>query len=140
MSIYFRLSGVLSGINTDYTFEQNPMDMSEVTPKSKHTILPLLVGENIYQRSLTDNVIRRMSWEITSYAVYSGLKRFAVREVSNGEPPIVKFWDGQVYDFQGADIQVIDVYGTPIAGDYNNWRVELQFKPASNLDNLKKML
>lgn len=128
MSLFFRLSGVLpiySGC--DFTFSQNPESMTVITPKSKHSVMQLLRGENIYQRTLIDNEVRKMEWSIAPYALYSGLKRFAVRQ-SDGNPATVYFWDGEVYDFQGAPIQVIDVHGEPIASDYNNWRIELQFK------------
>lgn len=128
MSLFFRFSGILSnGSGCDYTFPQNPETMSEITPKSKHSILQTLLGENIYHRSLVDNEVRQMDWSTTSYDVYSGLKRFAERDVY-GNPPTISFWDGEVYDFQGAQIEVIDVHGTPIASNYNNWKVNLQFK------------
>lgn len=144
MGLYFRFSGVIvtSGqmiTDCDYTFPQNPDSMSIVTPKSKHTILQTLVGENIYQRTLVDNKVRKMDWSFSNYAVYSGLKRFAVRD-AYGEIPVIRFWDGTVYDFQGAFIQVIDVYGVPQVQSDDKWKIELQFKPVTNFDNLKKLI
>ncbi len=122
-NILFKLSGI-SGL---YIFDQNPIRYDVMTPKKENNILPLLVGENIYQRPLLDNTMRKMEWDNTTFDLYSGLKQFASRG-ENGEPPIVYFWDGTVYEFQGAPVQVIDVYGKPIAGNSPKWQVEMQFK------------
>ncbi len=133
MALYFNISGSSLG---NYTFPQNPETMDIITPKSKHNVLPLLEGENIYQRDLYDNEIRKMLWSVTSADLYSGLKVYSTRD-SSGNIPISYFWDGPVYEFQGAAIQMIDVYGVPLAGKFNQWRVEAQFKPHVLFDNKK---
>lgn len=135
-SILFIFSGVNFG---KYIFEQNPEDMDIMSPKQNFTKLPLLEEEDIYNRSLNDNEIRKMSWSVTSYSNYSGLKNYATRDIS-GVIPTTYFWDGTVYEFQGTPIQVIDVYGEPIASNYNKWKVEVQFKPTSLFDNKKVIL
>lgn len=127
MSFKYRLSGIISGVEIDYTFPQNPNSNDIITPKAKHTILQTLVGENIYQRTLRDNAVRKMDWDISTYEIYSGLKRFASRD-ENGNIYPVRFWDGTVYEFQGNYIEVIDVYGEPQPGETNRWKIELQFK------------
>ena len=123
-NILFKLSGVSQGL---YVFEQNPERYDVFTPKKENTILQLLEGENIYQRPLLDNGIRKMEWSVASYDLYSGLNMFAQRNIYR-EPETVYFWDGTVYEFQGAPVQVIDVYGRPIAGNSPKWQVEMQFK------------
>lgn len=122
--ILFQLSGLNQGL---YVFEQNPERYDVFTPKKENTILPLLINENIYQRPLLDNVVRKMEWSMTSYSLYSGLKQFANRGAFL-IPDTVYFWDGTVFEFQGAAVQVIDVYGTPLAANPPKWKVEMQLK------------
>ena len=116
-----------------YRFEQNPSSMDTPQMKVFNNILPILIGEDICQRAVRDNEVRKMTWDITSHRNYVMLKRYAARN-SRGVIPITYFWDGPVNQFQGAPIQVIDVYGAPIAGKFNQWRVEIQFKPAVLFD------
>ncbi len=123
-NILFRLSGVTQGL---YIFEQNPERYDVFTPKKENNILQLLVGENVYQRPLLDNNVRKMEWLVATYDLYSGLIQFSERNIYQ-EPDTVYFWDGTVYEFQGAPIQVIDVYGQPIAGNSPKWKIEMQFK------------
>ena len=134
--ILFRLSGVALG---EYIFEQNPEDMSLQTPKQYYSKLSLLEEEDIFQRSLHDNEIRKMKWSVASSGLYSTLKQYATRTIS-GTIPQSYFWDGIVYEFQGAQIEVIDVHGTPIAGNYDKWKIELQFKPITYFDNKKILI
>lgn len=129
-NILFIFSGVALG---KYTFEQNPSSMDSVAMKNHSNTLPLLIGEDIYQRPLYDNEVRKMAWEITSYTHYQALRAYTTRD-SFGNIPLTYFWDGTVYGFQGAPIHVLDVYGAPIAGKFNQWKVEIQFKPAVLFD------
>jgi hypothetical protein len=135
-NILFRFSGVNLG---EYIFPQNPMAMSIFSPKQELTILPILVGENIYQRALLDNNIRSMSWSETTTDIYTSLRRFSERD-SLGNIPTTYFWDGTVKEFQGTAIQVIDVYGKPIIAKSGAWEVELQFKPITNFDKEYKVI
>lgn len=135
-NILFKLSGVSQGL---YIFEQNPERYDVYSPKKENNILQLLVGENIYQRPLLDNTVRKMEWSVTSYSVYSGLAQFANRNIYQ-EPDIVYFWDGTVSEFQGTAIQVIDVYGKPITSNYPKWKIEMQIKPVSSYDNKKEIV
>ena len=134
--ILFRISGVALG---EYIFEQNPEEMDLQTPKQYYSKLDLLEGENIFQRSLNDNEIRKMNWSITNSGLYSTLKQYSTRTLS-GTIPQSYFWDGIVNEFQGVQIEVIDVHGVPIAGDYDKWKVELQFKPITYFDNKKILI
>ncbi len=87
-------------------------------------------------RGLKDNEIRKMSWGKTKYENYLALKQFDLRTAS-GTIPRTYFWDGVVNEFQGNAIEVINVYGTQIAGNFDYWKVELQFKPITEFDNKK---
>lgn len=122
-NILFMFSG-LSGI---FNFTQNPISMDILAPKQFISVMPLLEGENIYNRSLLDNEVRVMHWDETTSIMYSGLRDYSTRDVS-GVIPTVYFWDGLVYEFHGAPIQIIDVWGTPIPAKEDRWKVELQFK------------
>jgi hypothetical protein len=122
-NILFLFSGVL-GV---YKFEQNPMTMDVFTPKEYYNTIGLLEGENIYQRSLLDNEIRVMRWDEATTNLYTNLKAFAVRDSFNNIP-VTYFWDGLVYEFQGAPIQVVDVWGQPLESKDGKWKIELQFK------------
>ncbi len=131
-NILFGLSGVTSTVSGYYMFEQNPESYSILAPKQLFTILPTLEGNNIYQRALLDNDVRVMKWSQCSSGLFSTLRNYSERTVS-GTIPIVYFWDGTVKEFQGAAIQVIDVYGTPIKA-MDTYSVELQFKPVTQFD------
>lgn len=133
-NILFALSGVIPGY---YRFEQNPESLSIFAPKQKHTIFPLVRGENIYMRALLDNQIRVMKWSECSYNLYTTLKTYSARD-ANGDIPTSYFWDGTVKEFQGAAVQIIDVYGAPIKAK-TNWSLEVQFKPLTNFDKEYKV-
>ncbi len=128
-NILFKLSGVTQGL---YVFEQNPLSMDIYSPKQEVTILNTLAGENIYQRNLFDNQIRILKWDRAMFSLYASLKTFTIRD-SNGNIPVSYFWDGTVKEFQGAAIQVIDVYARPIASE-DRWSIDLQFKPSTVFD------
>ena len=130
-NILFKLSGVNPGL---YTFEQNPETYDILTPKQLTNVLSTIVGDDIYQRGLLDNEVRKMTWSETSYTLYTGLGVYAQRDAL-GNISTSYFWDGTVKEFQGAAIQVLDVYGTPLPAKDNKWRVEMQFKPITNFDH-----
>lgn len=127
---------VFSGANGVYQFDQNPESMDILSPKQYYTVLPILESEDIYQRGLLDNEVRKMTWGRTAATNYLALKQFDTR-TSSGTIPPTYFWDGIVYEFQGAPIEVLSVWGTPIPGNYDYWKVELQFKPITQFDNKK---
>ncbi len=131
-NILFRLSGVTPLVSGVYRFEQNPETYTLMAPKQMTTILPTLIGENIYQRALLDNEIRIMRWSRCSNTLYNNLKPYSARTTS-GVIPTVYFWDGTVKEFQGTTVQIIDVYGKPNQGE-DWWTVELQFKPVAYFD------
>lgn len=131
--ILFKISGVALG---EYIFPQNPETYELMAPKQTYTILDTLELENIYQRPLYDNDVRKMSWSTVESGTYSSLKRYAERTTS-GTIPISYFWDGTVFEFQGTPVEVLDVWGVPIAGNFNQWRLEVQFKPITQYDNKK---
>ncbi len=137
-NILFRLSGITPLVNGAYIFEQNPSSYNVMAPKQMTNMLEILEGNNIYQRALLDNEVRVMQWQECSYALYTGLRNFSARTIS-GTIPTVYFWDGTVREFQGAAIEVIDVYGQPIKGK-TTWTVQLQFKPVANFDKEYKVL
>jgi hypothetical protein len=139
---YTSNSGVLfvfSGASGVYQFDQNPEAMDVLAPKQYYSVLPILEGEDKYMRGLKDNEIRKMSWSKTKYENYLALKQFDQR-TSSGTIPRTYFWDGIVNEFQGNAVEVINVYGTQIAGNYDYWKVELQFKPITEFDNKKVIL
>ena len=138
LNILFQLSGITTTTSGLYRFEQNPETYSIMAPKQMTNILKTLEGEDIYQRALLDNEVRIMKWETTSYSLYTGLKNYSERTTS-GTIPVVYFWDGTVKEFQGATIQVIDVYGRPNKVE-DFWSVEMQFKPVTQFDQEKKII
>lgn len=138
-NILFAFSGVTPIFSGYYRVEQNPLSYAILAPKQNYTRLDILEGKNMYQRSLLDNEVRVMKWEVGSYNLYSGLRNFCERTIS-GTIPVVYFWDGTVKEFQGAAIQVIDVYGQPIKAMDNRWTIELQFKPVTNFDKEYKVI
>lgn len=123
-NILFRLSGV-SG---DYTFEQNPEAMDIRGFKNFTTKVDLLVGEDIAMHALIDNEVRVMKWSVVDKTLFSTLLAFAQRD-SLGNIPVNYFWDGTVNEFRGDPVQVLTVFATPIAGKFNKYTLEVQFKP-----------
>jgi hypothetical protein len=123
-NILFRFSGIYG----DYTFPQNPESMDVMSPFQHSNVVQTLEQEDIYMRGFIDNEVRVMKWSDVQYATYSGMKQWSVRD-NLGAIPVVQFWDGTVNEFQGARIQVIDVFAQPMAGKFNRWSMELQFKP-----------
>lgn len=129
-NILFKLSGITQGV---YTFEQNPETYDIFAPKQRANVLPTIIGEDIYQRALLDNEVREMTWGEANYSLYTGLKNYVERD-PNGNIITSYFWDGTVNEFQGAAIDLLDVYGQPIKGNFNKWSIKLQFKPKTNFD------
>lgn len=123
-NILFRLSGV-SG---DYTFEQNPEVMDVLRFKNFSTKVDLLVGEDIAMRALIDNEVRVMKWSVVDKTLFTAISAFTQRD-NLGNIPVNYFWDGTVNEFRGDPVQVLTVFAAPIAGKFNKYTLEVQFKP-----------
>lgn len=132
-NILFTLTNAKYGL---YVFEQNPDSYDLLAPKTLVRPLILLTGENIYQRGLLDNEVRKMGWTETTRTLYDSLSRYAERDVF-GNIPVSTFSDGTVMEFQGATVQILDVYGIPLKGKIDKWKVEMQIKPCTNFSNEK---
>lgn len=134
-NILFQLSGVALG---NYRFEQNPHSLSIVPPLQSFNRLKTIDGMDIHQRTMFDSEVRKMSWTKTTRTLYADLKTYAVRSVDESIPTSY-FWDGTVKEMQGVAVEVLDVIGTPIAGDYDKWNVDLIFKPVTRFDKFYKI-
>lgn len=125
MGVQFVLSGVREG---EYVFPQNPEEMNIRGFRSKNNVIETLVGENVFQRPLLDEENRIMKWRIVDRAMYDELTRYGAPD-SNGDLPVVYFWDGNVGEFQGTPVNVLSVYGEPLTKNEDKWTLEVQFKP-----------
>lgn len=132
----FMLSGISQGL---YVFAQNPAEYQISPPISEFNVVKTIEGNDVFQQAFTDNVTRQMNWRIADRSLYTSLKNFTIRD-SYGNIPVSYFFDGSVKEMQGVPVKVIDVFGEPIAGNYDKWTISLTLKPEIENSKIYKLI
>lgn len=129
---------IFSGVPGNYIFEQNPESIMDIVPLQQSKLFRTIEGEDVRQVHFFDNTVRSMNWPKTTRAIYNSLKNFSTRD-SNDNIPSTYFWDGPMLEAYGLEIDVLDVHGTPIGGDFDSWQVELQYKPVADFEKYYRL-
>jgi hypothetical protein len=123
----FRISGILLG---EYVFGQNPSTYSSIPPLQSYTQIKTIEGNDVYQKHFIDNELREMSWDIVSSGQYSTMRAYSTRD-ANGNIYLSWFSDQRAKMLNYIPCRVIDVIGSPIAGNPDYFKVNMKIKPES---------